>query len=221
MGALLWWLAGPVPAMSRRRRPRRRRRHREHGERPKQSGGPRRGGNSQRSGREEAGLSGRGNSCPAEVGGGACGVQRSQRHAGAGLPGPTRKRARHPLEAHTCGQRALNPRPTLKAAQGGELGRHAAVTTLGPWSMRVGAPLSKPERRSDGANQRDRGISSVASSTHLAERLSARYRLDQETLARVTGRGETRRFQPPAGRQAKREIRAIANLLDCHLCQLG
>jgi hypothetical protein len=56
--------------------------------RPEQSGGPRRGENLQASGREEAGLSGRGNSCPAEVVGGDCGIQRSQRHAGTGLPKP-------------------------------------------------------------------------------------------------------------------------------------
>jgi hypothetical protein len=57
-------------------------------ERPERSGGPRRGKNLQRSGREEAGLSGRGNCCPAEVGGGGCGIQRPKRHAGTGLPKP-------------------------------------------------------------------------------------------------------------------------------------
>ena len=115
--------------------PRRRRRHREHGERPKRSGGPRRGENLQRSGREEAGLPGRGNSCPAEVGGGACGIQRPKRHAGTGLPKPRGG-------AHSASARCTSPvdrqRGTESWAQPSRLrrvasfGRHSTATTLGP-----------------------------------------------------------------------------------------
>jgi hypothetical protein len=143
MGALLWWLAGPVPAMSRRRRPRRRRPHRE---RPEQSGGPRRGENLERSGREEAGLSGRGNSCPAEVGGGGCGIQGPKRHAGTGLPKPRgNEHTAHPLEALQLSTLGTEPGPTLKTAQGATgFGRHSTARTVGLGSMPIRRPV-EPE----------------------------------------------------------------------------
>jgi hypothetical protein len=55
--------------------------------------------NLQRSGREEAGLSGRGNSCPAEVGGGACEIQRPKRHAGRACRSREEASTGHPLGA--------------------------------------------------------------------------------------------------------------------------
>jgi hypothetical protein len=119
------------------------------GERPEQSGGPRRGENLQRSDREEAGLSGRGNSCPAEVVGGDCGIQRSQRHAGTGLPKPRgNEHTAHPLEALQLSALGTEPGPTLKVAQSAAgFGRHSTARTLGLGSMPIRAPLSKPAPR--------------------------------------------------------------------------
>ena len=55
------------------------------------------GENLQRSGREEAGLSGRGNSCPAEVGGDGCSVQRDMQ--GRTCQAQEEASTGHPLEA--------------------------------------------------------------------------------------------------------------------------
>jgi len=126
------------------------------GERPKRSGGPRRGENLQRSGREEAGLSGRGNSWPAEVGGGACGIQRSKRRAGTGLPNPRGSEHRASARSTSPVDSGHRTAPNLQSCA-----RRRASATLdgdnpGPGSMPIRAPLSKPELRADGANQRDR-----------------------------------------------------------------
>jgi hypothetical protein len=148
--------AGTVPAMSRARRPQRRRRHREPAERPERSGGPRRVKNLQCSGREEAGLSGRGNSCPAEVGGGACGIQhhRDMQGRACRVPRGSEHRASARSTSPVDSRRRTAPNPQSCA-------RRRASATLdgdnpGPGSMPIRAPLSKPELRADGANQRDR-----------------------------------------------------------------
>lgn len=103
------------------------------------------------------------------------------------------------------------PGPTLKAAHGGE--RRPTLDGDNPWPPvdAEQASLSSRTLRTDSVNQRDRGISSVAPSMHHAERLSARCRLYQETLARVTGRGETRRKWPSLSKILR--IRTCAGVL--------
>ena len=173
---LSFWLAGPVPAMSRRRRPRRRRRHRELW-------------GSGRSVAEDLGgaricsaAAARRPACPA---GEILGPQRlAAAPAGSSVQRDMQGRAcrtreeastGHPLEALHLSTAGTEPRPTLKAAHGGELRRHSTTTTLGRWSMRSG-----PVYRSR-ATRLWRKISETvkflrsAPSTHQAERpLSAR-----------------------------------------------
>jgi hypothetical protein len=76
----------------------------------------------------------------------------------------------HPLEVlhlSTAAPNRAQPSKLRTAASFGDTRRRQA--------MPIRAPLSKPELRADGANQRDREISSIAPSAHQAERpLSAR-----------------------------------------------
>jgi hypothetical protein len=111
----------------------------------------------QHSGREEAGSSGRGNSCPAEVGGRTCGIQRSQRHAGSGTCGTREEetegvsaRAHSPAAAVDAASRWKPSKPRAT----GDLGRHRPT---GPIGLCRSAALIKTERCASAGMQRDHG----------------------------------------------------------------